>query len=149
MIQLVVWLEEYFRVMFNINISCYEKKKLYNFYLKLFPTKCLAKWSIVSFSKNIFRVNSFLESFGDAGFGNNTIVQFYYCYYYQKWQPVWQLYMCWKKEINLLTALELLEMSTEALVWIKPFNCWCIGKIIQLNWYYQECSLFICAFAVK
>lgn len=42
--------------------------------LKLFPMKCLDKWSIVSFSKNIFRLISVSGSFGTEGFGNNTIV---------------------------------------------------------------------------
>lgn len=42
--------------------------------LKLLPTKCLAMWSIASFSKKIFRWISLSGSFGGGGFGNSTMI---------------------------------------------------------------------------
>lgn len=56
--------------------------------LKLFPTKCLAMWSIASFSKNIFRWTSLFGSFGGGGFGNSTMISLNI---YSQWQHFWQI----------------------------------------------------------
>lgn len=73
-----------FRVMFfHSNRDCLsiELNVIFWTYLKLFPIKCLAKWSMVSFSKNTFRFTSVVDSFGGGSFGKRTMVILFLFYF--------------------------------------------------------------------
>lgn len=88
-------------ILITKSMYCTQKNVSVLIYLKLLPIKCLAKWSIASFSKNTLRFPSLAESFGAGIFGNSTMVSLCLDIFFALTAMTWDSTKC-QIPINLL-----------------------------------------------